>query len=180
MFYFSNHFLLTSTSLIPSTLSTSLAIIAASLHFFIILQSPIFQSFFDLSRLPSICSLPLTNFPFTGRVLTKTNITQYLNFITEFPCLLRMSRYPFGRYMCNLIFAIFRDYDSVKWRSMVPMEEDYLEIAYQGDKDLLNFYLEKVTAQDHNNDKLTLTLHLVGKPDYHLTNSFFYRAPPCL
>lgn len=74
--------------------------------------------------------------------------------------------------MCNLTLSIFKDHKDVKWKSYKPMDEEYLEIKYRGDKDLLDFDLEKVTAQEQGDDKLTLTLHLRGKPDYHITNSF--------
>lgn len=87
----------------------------------------------------------------------------------EFPCLLKVSRYPFGKYMCNLTFGFFRDYQYVKWRAM---KEDSLELRYYGNKDLLDFRLENVTAHAHQDGRLTFTLHLAGQPDYHLTNSF--------
>lgn len=95
-----------------------------------------------------------------------------MNYILDFPCLLRVSRYPFGSYMCNLTFSFFRDHSSFNWKSMSPMKEDKLNLEYYADKDLLDFRLEKVTAQTHHEEKLTLTLHLSGQPDYHLTNNF--------
>lgn len=122
----------------------------------------------------SVCffSLSYINLKFTGRFFTKLNITQYLNLELEFPCLLRVSSYPFGKYMCNLTFAFFRDFRNIKWKSTIPKEEDSLNIKYGGDRDLLDFRLEKLTANVHGHEKLTITLHLVGQPDYHLTNSF--------
>ncbi|XP_050692096.1 uncharacterized protein LOC126983432 [Eriocheir sinensis] len=114
--------------------------------------------------------------PLMSRSFTKMNITQYQNLVMEFPCLLRVSKYPFGKYMCNLTFGIFRDHQYIKWKSMRPLEEDYNDLKYYGDRDLLDFRLEKVTAQVHHDGKLTFTLHLVGQPDYHLTNSFLPSA----
>ena len=75
--------------------------------------------------------------------------------------------------MCNLTFTLFGDYADLQWKSLEKEEENgkILSITYEGDHDLFDYRLEKVTSEVHGN-KLTLTLHLAGQPDYHLTNSF--------
>lgn len=103
-------------------------------------------------------------------MLKNTNITQHLNLEVEFPCQLRLSRYPFGRYMCNLTFE--HTTPNIKWASVFHRGRDYYGIEYRKDKDLLDFSLENVTLLVHDSDTmLTLTLHLAAQPDYHITNS---------
>lgn len=87
----------------------------------------------------------------------------------EFPCQLRVSRYPFGRYMCNLTFS---PTDGL-WST--PVDGGYQDIKYENDKDLLDFSLDKITIEEHYlryHKMLTLTLHLTAQPDFHITNSF--------
>ncbi|XP_050719983.1 uncharacterized protein LOC127000366 isoform X2 [Eriocheir sinensis] len=108
--------------------------------------------------------------PLMGITLTRPNITQVLSLEVEFPCQLRLSRYPFGRYMCNLTFSPAGG----PWR--IPADGSCQDIKYQNDKDLLDFCLEKISIQEHYlnfHKMITFVLHLAAQPDYHITNSFF-------
>ncbi|XP_063850454.1 uncharacterized protein LOC135094351 [Scylla paramamosain] len=111
--------------------------------------------------------------PLMGRYMTRANISQYNNFVASYPCLLRVSRYPFGKYMCNLTFSLFGDHENVDWKVIDPRQENGNPpiLYYYGDHDLLDYKLEKITLYVHNN-MMILTLHLIGQPDYHLINNF--------
>lgn len=83
---------------------------------------------------------------------------------------MRLSRYPFGTYMCNLTFSP----SGGPWK--IPADGGYQIINYKNDKDLLDFRLQKITLQEHYlrfHKILTLVLHLEAQPDFHITNSFF-------
>lgn len=88
----------------------------------------------------------------------------------DFPCQMRLIRYPFGTYMCNL--TLRTDLFTL-WLSETPSKDGYVDIFYYKDRDLLDFRLVKVTVE--NNIRLKryiLILHLAAQPDYHITNSF--------
>ncbi|XP_063850205.1 uncharacterized protein LOC135094225 [Scylla paramamosain] len=111
--------------------------------------------------------------PFMGRYMTRTNISQYRNFLVTYPCMLRVSRYPFGRYMCNLTFSLYGDHENVDWQVMDLRQENGNPpiMNYYGDHDLFDYKLEKITLDVHHN-MISFTLHLIGQPDYHLMSNF--------
>lgn len=74
--------------------------------------------------------------------------------------------------MCNLTL-----YTSSQWTSISPQDGDYYDIWYRNQEDLLDFRLEKITAEVHDKRMfLTLTLHLAAQPDYHIVNSLLPSA----
>ncbi|XP_045120137.1 uncharacterized protein LOC123509701 [Portunus trituberculatus] len=111
--------------------------------------------------LPSLCPPRL---PFTVTYVTNISINQNFTFVASYPCMLIMERYPFGKYECNLTLT-FEEKD-LHWS-----EENYQTIKYSGDHDLLDYRLEKITLYAKK-EELTITLHLIGQPEYHLISSF--------
>ncbi|XP_045118190.1 uncharacterized protein LOC123508520 [Portunus trituberculatus] len=107
-----------------------------------------------------------------GRYVTRANISQSRNFLASYPCMLRVSRYPFGRYMCKLAFVTM--HHKVHWKSKDTNVNPHT-IKYDGDHDLLDYRLENITLHVHDR-VLTLTLHLIGQPDYHLISNFLPSA----
>lgn len=79
-------------------------------------------------------------------------------------CQLKLSRYPFGRYTCNVTVRCIPD-------KCFFGESLLTQLYYDRDRDLLDYHLDNETVQIEN-DQFTLTLYLTGQADYHLLGSF--------
>ncbi|XP_050730045.1 gamma-aminobutyric acid receptor subunit beta-3-like [Eriocheir sinensis] len=111
--------------------------------------------------------------PLMGITFIEPDIMQEQKLTVELPCQLQLSMYPFGRHMCNLTILV----SGAKWINI--KDEDYRNIKYLNGA-RYDFHLEKITAArrnilyetDFNQGRVSLTLHLVAEPSYHITNSF--------
>ena len=127
-----------------------------------------FLFFLSLLHLP-----PPSHVLSAGKCIAKTNISEYMNLIITYPCRLRVLKYPFGRYVCNLTLVPFGHYENMEWKVNNIFDEDkgVHVLDYIGSHDLMDYRLDGITVEDRS-PSVTLTLHLIGQPDYHLTNSF--------
>ncbi|KAK4328814.1 hypothetical protein Pmani_000788 [Petrolisthes manimaculis] len=100
------------------------------------------------------------------------NITMEEHYSISFSCELMVHRYPFGRYQCNGSLYLYVDWNDMIWK---PLNNKNLstiqELSYDGDRDLLDYFLDNVTMK-FDNIFVTLTLHLSGRYEYHLLSSF--------
>nr|XP_045596374.1 uncharacterized protein LOC123757017 [Procambarus clarkii] len=117
------------------------------------------------------------NDPLMGKLTSsrQVNITRYMKVSMEYPCHLKVYRYPFGTYLCNISFSLLRAYLEMSLKP-VDGEVGAYNVPYVFDHDLLDYHLMNVTAEAHP-EHVMLTLHLTGQFDYHLLNSF---APSAL
>lgn len=109
----------------------------------------------------------------TGMVTHWENVNFTLEeyFGVSFPCQLRVHRYPFGRYQCNASFYVVEGFHEMNWKSTEENQLTTFPLKYDGDLDLLDYFLENITI-DIRKDFVTITLHLSGRYEYHLLNSF--------
>lgn len=113
----------------------------------------------------------------TGKLTTSgnINITQFKEIRFPIPCYFKVHRYPFGTYLCNATFYLVASMADMVWKADKKEESEY-HLEYEGDHDLLDYYLREVTVLTEPK-YVTMMLHLTGQFDYHLLNSF---APSAL
>ncbi|KAK3881313.1 hypothetical protein Pcinc_014239 [Petrolisthes cinctipes] len=99
------------------------------------------------------------------------NLTMEEYYSISFPCQLMVHRYPFGRYQCNASLYLYSDFKEMEWKSNYRDLSTFQELYYEGDRDLLDYFLDNVTM-DIDNMFVTLTLHLSGRYEYHILSSF--------
>lgn len=78
-------------------------------------------------------------------------------------CRLKLSRYPFGRYICNITMMCIP--------KPCLFDESFTQLKLDQDRDLLDYHLDNVTFFSEE-EAFTITLHLTGQADYHLLGSF--------
>lgn len=101
----------------------------------------------------------------------KVNLTMVEVASISFPCQPRVQRYPFGRYQCNVSLFLAFEWQAMIWKTNRGDLSTFYPLEYEGEHDLLDYYLENVTLNLHH-PFVTLTLHLSGRYEYHLLNSF--------